>query len=499
LKVLLAGFNLDSEFIQECKRKIPDVSALTPETISAAYARISRSPLPVNDLRQESRKEVERARKSNQTIVFGMGHSSIAEHAVFNIDILGISRLLVEEIEKSRLCSYTEKSQRYVLFESDFVLPRELKDTGLEELFVKTIREQNSLYHELYEKLRNHVIKEHKKEAKDPANLAKLEGWAKEDARYIISMATETQLGMTLNARNLELMLRRTAAHPLEEAREFSRKLHEISFAVAPSLVRYGNPTEYELETKPELKEIAKRSIATWGKKKCDDKPRALGKKGNVVLYYATPNADERMAAILLYTSSGYSMEKCLNVASLMAPSEKKELFKSCFRYMKSYDASLREFENVDLYFEMTVSSSCFAQLKRHRMATLHAKDYDLSLGVTIPPAVNEIGMSGRFREIIEKSEETYQKIKPVSAYAAEYVLTNAHRRRLSFKCNAREMHHIARLRADNHAQWDIRETAERMLALAKRAMPLTMMMATGKDSFESLYSSRFSAEKTPS
>jgi thymidylate synthase ThyX len=58
-----------------------------------------------------------------------------------------------------------------------------------------------------------------------------LEGWAKEDARYVISLATETQLGMTLNARNLELMLRRLAAHPLEEAREYGRRLFEIGRA----------------------------------------------------------------------------------------------------------------------------------------------------------------------------------------------------------------------------------------------------------------------------
>lgn len=46
-----------------------------------------------------------------------MGHSSIAEHAVFNLDILGVSRLAVETIERFRLCSYTEKSQRYVRLE----------------------------------------------------------------------------------------------------------------------------------------------------------------------------------------------------------------------------------------------------------------------------------------------------------------------------------------------------------------------------------------------
>ena len=77
-----------------------------------------------------------------------------------------------------------------------------------------------------------------------------LEGWAKEDARYILSLATETQLGMTINARNLELMLRRLAAHPLAEAQEYSSKLYEATKNIAPSLIRYTDATDYDRLTR---------------------------------------------------------------------------------------------------------------------------------------------------------------------------------------------------------------------------------------------------------
>ena len=123
MKIILAGYNLDYETIREFQNLNPEMQNLTPETVSAAYARISRSPKPVDELRAVARQEVEKARQSNRNIVFEMGHSSIAEHAVFNIDVIGVSRLLVEEIEKFRLCAYTEKSQRYVLLEDDFVIP----------------------------------------------------------------------------------------------------------------------------------------------------------------------------------------------------------------------------------------------------------------------------------------------------------------------------------------------------------------------------------------
>ena len=97
MNILLAGYNLDYDLIRKLKEKSGLQQDLTPETISAAYARISRNPKPVNELRELARDEVEKARSSNRNIVFEMGHSSVAEHAVFNIDVIGVSRLLVEE------------------------------------------------------------------------------------------------------------------------------------------------------------------------------------------------------------------------------------------------------------------------------------------------------------------------------------------------------------------------------------------------------------------
>ncbi|GAF76552.1 unnamed protein product, partial [marine sediment metagenome] len=123
MNVILAGYNVDREVIEELKKNSPPRYDITPETLSASYARISRDTRPVDELRAEARAEVERARRSNRNIIFKMGHHSVAEHAVFNFDIIGASRLALEEIEKFRLCSYTEKSQRYIALKEDFVVP----------------------------------------------------------------------------------------------------------------------------------------------------------------------------------------------------------------------------------------------------------------------------------------------------------------------------------------------------------------------------------------
>jgi thymidylate synthase ThyX len=61
-------------------------------------------------------------------------------------------------------------------------------------------------------------------------------------------------------------------------------------------------------------------------------------------------------------------------------------------------------------------------------------------------------------------------------------------------KLNARELYHMARLRTDAHAQWDIRELTDKILKQARKVMPLTLMMACGKDSFDKLYKGVFSS-----
>jgi len=491
MKVILAGYNIDYETIMDLEDLCEDLEELTPETIAAAYARISRSPRAVHELRAAARGEVDKARQSNRNIVFEMGHSSIAEHAVFNIDVLGVSRLLVEDIEKFRLCSYTEKSQRYVLFKDDFVIPAEIKKAGLEAPFAEMIRRQNEYYHACYERLRPYVFAAHPDLAADPANRSLLEGWAKEDARYAIALATETQLGMTLNARNMELMLRRLAAHPLAEAKDFSAALFKSTKSVAPSLVRYTEATDYDRLTRQELREMV--SVL----KNLESAPVFAGvmpleELPAVTLVHATPDADLWVLAGLIHSSSDRSLQECFILAGQIDERQRLEMMRAALRHIRSYDPVLREFEHVDLLFELTVSASCFAQLKRHRMATLTVQDYDPALGVTVPPAIREIGMEGSFMDIVNRTNEIYGQLRKAAFAAAPYILTNAHRRRVALKVNARELYHMARLRADRHAQWDIRQLTEKMLSAARLVMPLTLLLATGKDGFDALHGQTF-------
>ena len=159
---------------------------------------------------------------------------------------------------------------------------------------------------------------------------------------------------------------------------------------------------------------------------------------------------------------------------------------------MEFYDAVSREFEYVNLIFELIVSASCFAQLKRHRIATITLQPYSPAHGITIPELITENGYENLFREMIEETENLFYKIAGMNPDAAPYVLTNAHRRRLLVGMNARSLYHFSRLREDKHAQWDIRNMAVKMLEYAKKTLPLTFLLACGKHQYHEVYQKIF-------
>jgi flavin-dependent thymidylate synthase len=483
MKVNLAGYNIESDVIRTRTRG--GQAAPTPETIAAAYARISRSRKSVEELRKDARREVAAARKLNRTIVFDMGHHSIAEHAVFNFDIIGISRLAAEALEHHRLNAYTEKSQRYVTLDDDYLVPEELRGTEFEEGFCEMVRTQNRYYHVLKRRLSEHLKARHS--GNQPA---RLEDRAKEDARYVTSLATRTQLGMTVNARSLELMVRRFAASPLAELRELGVELYRQAVAVAPSLLLFTGVTDYDTATSPRLREFATGFMA----------PAFPRRPRNFIVYSAadvslvdyTPNADNKLLAALMHSTSSVSYAECLNRVERHTLARKKEIFKLACRDLQAYDAVLREFEHLYVTYELVISATCYAQLKRHRIATMTVQPYNPNVGWTIPESVAEIKEHRNFKDLLARTEEVHGRIAEQHPVAAQYVLTNSHQRRVLMTLDARELYHIARLREDAAAQWDIRDIATRMVEQARNVMPLALMLACGKDEYARVYEKVF-------
>lgn len=491
MEIILAGMNIDKsqldELLETLKKtaeyladipsdaeklstlassvqELLDRNNLTPETLSAAYARISRDPRPVDQLREDARVRVGKARRSNKNIIFGLGHASVAEHAVFNLDILGVSRLLSEILQSHRLCSFTEKSQRYIRLDRDYFIPEPVRHSTLFKEFDHFVKDRFEDYRSLTELIEEELHH-------DPVLTA-------EDARYILPLCTTTQMGMTLNARNLEMLLQRAASSNNDEFREFGNRLFSIIDGVAPSIIKYTQASSLKTSMAASLKPFFSSEGAFESHKSCS-------MLEPVRLIYSTPNGDQLVARALL----SYLMKPESGVpesASIsLSPDQLTPIFIEIFRFMEPWDAAPREFEYADFVFELVISAVAFAQLKRHRMATLSAGGYDADLPVTIPPVIRGTRGETILRNACKKSCDLARKISLVSPESAPYAYLACHRRRVLLKINARELIHLSRLREDEHAQWDIREYVSAMIGFAREVMPGCMILACGKHMFE--------------
>jgi len=497
LEVTLAGYNGDVEVLRGGEGEF------TPETISSAYARISRSRDPVGLLRRKAREEVDKARKSNRAIVFGLGHHSVAEHAVFNFDILGLSRLAIEALEWHRLCSFTEKSQRYITLDGDTVLPAEF-DAPEGERFASLIEEQNQVYFDLLPVLLERQTEINEDLAKTKRGRTVIEGLAKEDARYAVSLATAGQLGFTGNARNLELIIRRMRHAPLDEVRRLSKALFEESCDVAPSLIimadeeafaeAYGATLKGEYFSRGEA-DLRRAVSGIYLEDQTGPPAESEGCAGGVTLSRYTENPDTAVLTGLLFSAGRGPLAACRSAVEQLGFADRRTLFLESLSHLSEYDSPPRAFEEALFHFELTLDASAMAQLKRHRMSTQLWGPYDPALGVTVPPEVDAVGRADQLLDLAARTAEGWAELRrslddrgqPVEA--ADYVLINAHRRRVSLTMNLREIYHFSRLREDIHAQWAIRDLASRMSRLVRRAAPVTAALLGGKSDYARLFS----------
>lgn len=461
MRAIIAGYNVDHSLLAGL-----DKDQATPEVISAAYARISRSHKDVDELRQEALLEINKTRKSNQTIIFDMGHSSVAEHAVFNIDLLGISRTLTEIIQRSRLASFTEKSQRYVTFERDYVIPEELsKEPELREKYTRICELLFEEYASCIEALKSQLAR-----ANPNLEARELDTFAKEDARYILPLATKTQMGMTINARSLEVLLRRLSATPTQEAKTLRNLIYMQVYSLAPSLIRYtqAEPDEFVLEQ--ELKELDLPPFE-WS----DPLPAAK-------LISASSNADDVILSNMLFEQGGSDPILWRAQLGAMAPDQKDKLWKRIFHNLAPWQKLPRAFEAMELEYLLQLSECSWSQLKRHRSATLIKGACDDNSPIVIPAAIKACQRERHWSELLNRVREFKARLQP---QIRPYLRLNMECTQIYAKLNLRELYHFTRLRSDIQAQWEIRIVSDAMMNQVKPLAPQAASHLGGKSEYQ--------------
>jgi len=148
--------------------------------------------------------------------LYKLGHGSVFEHAYYTFKIEGISRACLAQLTRHRHASYTVRSQRY----SDesyqgVVIPTDIANNFImQKKYVELLAETQRFYQYLLDN-----------------------GYKKEDARFVLPQAMETELYMSCNLRELihiaDLRLSKAAQW---EIRELVREMVRLVVEHSPEL-----------------------------------------------------------------------------------------------------------------------------------------------------------------------------------------------------------------------------------------------------------------------
>ena len=117
------------------------------------------------------------------------------------------------------------------------------------------------------------------------------------------------------------------------------------------------------------------------------------------------------------------------------------------------------------------ISRACLAQLTRHRIASYsvmsqrYCKVDAASLWYVTPPSIVGTDAEARFRAQAYDAMWSYQAAIDEGAKPedARFLLPEATKTSLVMTINARSLQNFLALRLDSHAQWEIRELAEKI------------------------------------
>ncbi|MBQ7454821.1 MAG: FAD-dependent thymidylate synthase [Clostridia bacterium] len=197
-----------------------------PEQVCALGAKLCYAKADVAALRERVSAQDQSAFLDR---IMQSGHLSVLEHASFTFAVEGVSRVLLAQLTRHRLASFSVQSQRYVSLAENFsyIVPPAIKALGeeAEARFRSQMEQMQAWYVEWQSALG-----------------AKGES-SNEDARFVLPNACETRLIVTMNTRELlhffELRCCRRAQW---EIRALATEMLRLCKQAAPTLFANAGP-----------------------------------------------------------------------------------------------------------------------------------------------------------------------------------------------------------------------------------------------------------------
>ena len=152
----------------------------------------------------------------------GSGHESVIEHTIYTFRVSNVSRVLLAQLTRHRLCSFSVESQRYVKLDGThpIVCPKSIENFDLQEKFAQVCQRLMDFYCELL-------------------NV----GVPAEDARYILPQGVATTIIISCNARELKHILELRCCHRAQwEIRKMADLMYKLVYPTAPIIFGKAGP-----------------------------------------------------------------------------------------------------------------------------------------------------------------------------------------------------------------------------------------------------------------
>jgi thymidylate synthase ThyX len=425
----------------------------SPETIAVAFAKTSRSPESFREIAHGLNNE--KSADFHEKWVVGYGHSSVAEHAVLHLAIENVSRLAVESIESNRLASYTEKSTRYQKWSpTAFLTPAEVFNAGLMNEYNEVCSSLFGAYIRSLE-LCKKVVQQNCPRQPDETDTAwerRIRSQYVDVCRFILPAASLANLGMTVNARVLEGMLRKMLSNPLQEVREVGEQIKSVAIQEIPTLVKYADIVPYLVETPQKLKNDAHsmKVESNYGQDWCQ-------------LIDWQADGEDRIIAAALYRVCGAPYKNILNSVKHYTLEEKNRVLDHLLGKAGKFDSPLRELEHITYTFDIVMDQGAYFEIKRHRMMTQTPQELSCGLGYAVPSMLKTAGYYDEYCELMNGLEKKYHKFETIISNAAAYIVPNGYNRRVLMTLNFREAYQLCALRSAPNAHFSARRVAQKM------------------------------------
>ena len=479
---------------------------ITPKQVDrgALMSRYSRTDKSMRRIfLDEFLKNKNRGEEFYNRVLLEYGDDSVAELGEAQIAIEGLSNIAVKKIEDRRIgLSYLEKSSRYVAWNKKingnyrFYRDPVLMNSRFADLYLETCNFSFDVYSKNIEPMINYVREKYPiekysfKDSKDgkEKSFSKLKqesdiksanmiyrGSTKAKAldilRGLLPASTLTNVGITGNGRAFEYLLTILSSSDLDEEQNLSLENKKELDTTIKSFVRRSDD-KYGKAFQNYLKQVKKTSQSIVAK---EIKPKKVsGVMTKLVDWESEKKSIDKIVTSIMYEQSpSTSYQNILQQVKKLSKEKKIKIIRSLakLRHNRRHRPS-RAFESVYYTFDLLNNFGMFRDFHRHRALTLERQLLTTDHGYSTPDEIKILGIDKEYKECMNKTKETFDKIRKKHPEQGQYVVNFAYNYPYFMKFNLREACHLIELRTVPQGHVDYRRVAQQMYKQINKVHP---------------------------